>query len=154
MYSEPDQTSKMDRFPNQMFDWFVKSFMPLTCRIKNGIDKCILSKRLKRPKRRFDFHFYLLLRHKMNYYNLSKKLETADYQHPKKSKNIHDNNHEKNSFQKLSYVAIKEPVEKLSNMLKGQEHPSKVFNKKGILKSFTKSTGKYMCQSLSFNKFY
>ena len=60
----------------------------------------------------------------------------------------------KTLFKKLSYVAIKEPVEKLSNISKGQEQPSKVFNKKGILKSFTKSTGKYMCQSLSFNKVY
>ena len=149
MYSEPDQTSKMDRFPNQMFDWFVKSFMPLTCRIKNGIDKCILSKRLKRRKRRFDFHFYLLLRHKMNCCNLSKKLETADYQHPKNGIKISMITIIKKTLLKNSYVAIKEPVKKLSNMLKGQEQPSKVFNKKGILKKFRKIHRKiYVPESL------
>ena len=33
-----------------------------------------------------------------------------------------------------------------------QKQPPEVFYKKGVLKNFTKFTGKYLCQSLFFNK--
>ena len=33
-----------------------------------------------------------------------------------------------------------------------QKQPPEVFNKKSVLKNFTKFTGKHLCQSLFFNK--
>ena len=33
-----------------------------------------------------------------------------------------------------------------------QKQPPEVFYKKGVLKNFTKFTGKHLCQSLFFNK--
>ena len=35
---------------------------------------------------------------------------------------------------------------------KCQKQPPEVFYKKGVLRNFTKFTGKHLCQSLSFNK--
>ena len=60
------------------------------------------------------------------------------------ARNIKNNIHPNISFLKMLYC----------NFLKGRSSRWEMFSKKGILKNFSKFTGKHMCWSLFFNKLY
>ena len=66
-------------------------------------------------------------------------------------KNVYEYNDYMETYQiREIVVSIVEIVSKWY-MLASWSRP-KVFSKKGVLKSFTKFTGKHLCQSLIFNK--